>query len=270
MPSSGAAARRARPARAAACGRACGRARSPGWRGASARPSCCRRINTLEQLRQRHLRRPARGGRRRPAGGRALACPDHRGAGGAVAGRVQRRRRWRGSKAATAASAATRCAPPCSAPMTGSSPISAWSWAWPARRWRRTRSSSPASPGCWPAPARWRWANGCRSTAARILPAADRHRGRRARAGARGGAGRAGADLSGQGPARGAGESAGPAADRQQEDRARHAGARGARDRPGRARRLGLGGGGHVFPAVRARCDLSGGALFRACRARRR
>ena len=47
---------------------------------------------------------------------------------------------------------------------------------------------------------------------ARILSAADRDRGRRARAGARGGRGRAGADLPGQGPARGPGESAGASA----------------------------------------------------------
>ena len=52
----------------------------------------------------------------------------------------------------------------------------------------------------------------------------------------------------------------------QQGHRARHAGARGARHRSRRARRLGLGRRGHVVPAVRRRRDLSGDAVFLARR----
>ena len=58
--------------------------------------------------------------------------------------------------------------------------------------------------------------------------------------------------------------------DRRQEDGARHLDARGVGDRPGRARRLGLGCRRHVVPAVRVGRDLSGGALFLRCRERRR
>ena len=80
---------------------------------------------------------------------------------------------------------------------------------------RRARSSSPASPACWPAPARWRSASGSRCRARASSPSA-RSRSRRdeldadPRRGARG----AGADLPGQGPATRAGARAGRPPDR--------------------------------------------------------
>jgi len=50
------------------------------------------------------------------------------------------------SRAGIDRSAATRCAPRSSAPTTGSARISAWSWAWSARRWCCGSSTSARTP----------------------------------------------------------------------------------------------------------------------------
>jgi hypothetical protein len=104
------------------CGRAFGRGRSLGWRAALARPSCCRpsiRSNSWTAAPMTDSRRPSPAGCRPPSDHMLASSKRwrHRRRARSAARRLHG---WRG---ATAHWAAMRCAPPCSAPMTGSAPI---------------------------------------------------------------------------------------------------------------------------------------------------
>ena len=104
------------------CVRVSGPARSPGSRGASARLSCCRRSirsSTWTAALTTRSRKPSPAACRPPNGRMRASSRRWRQARRARSAA----RRWRAWRAGTAVWAATRCAPPCSAPMTGSSPI---------------------------------------------------------------------------------------------------------------------------------------------------
>ncbi len=111
-------------------------------------------------------------------------------------------------------------------------------------------------------PAGGRWLDGdgrvaLRDEFARTVPAPDFGRGRRTRGSTRRGGSRTRADLSGEGAVAGTGGRTRRPNRRRPRDGARHARAGGTRHRPGRPRRVGVGSGGVVVRAVRARRNRS-------------